>query len=114
MRNRNQYTADFGLRLTAAIQLRGNVDLTRDNHTRYLNQDYSVSWLLSRKLTTAAAVNLSDYENGNDSRSERYSGQVEYAFSGRTVLTGSYSRSDLTSAGGGKNQSVHVGLRTGL
>lgn len=114
VRNRNQYTADFGLRLTAAIQLRGNVDLTRDNHTRYLNQDYSVSWLLSRKLTTAAAVNLSDYENGNDSRSERYSGQVEYAFSGRTVLTGSYSRSDLTSAGGGKNQSVHVGLRTGL
>ncbi len=114
LRVKNQYSFTFGYRVTENIQLRGDWGLMNDDKTRYVSHNYSFGWLMSRKVSAGAAIAISDYENGVDSHSESYSAQVEYSFSGRTVLTGSYSENDLTSAGGGSNRSVRVGIRTGL
>ncbi len=114
LRSKNQYSVTFGYRVTENIHLRGDWGFTKDDKTRYISHNYSFSWLMSRKISAGAAIALSDYENGVDTYSESYSAQVEYSFSNRTVITGSYSENDLTSAGGGSNRSVRVGIRTGL
>jgi hypothetical protein len=79
-----------------------------------VTQDYSLSWMISPKLSTGASIYLSEFQNSLNSRSERYSAQLEYSISRRTVVTGSYSENDLTSAGGGSNRSIRVGMRTGI
>ncbi|MGB5139522.1 MAG: hypothetical protein WBP29_13400, partial [Candidatus Zixiibacteriota bacterium] len=114
LRVKNQYDLTVGYLVTDNIQVRGNVNLTKDDRTQYVSQDYSFSWQVSKKLSAGAAISLSDYENGVDSRSEHYSAQLEYSLTGRTVLSGSYSENDLESAGGNSNRSVRVGIRTGL
>ncbi len=113
-RIKNQYSLGFGLDVSQNISVRGNVSLINDGRTRSVTQDYSLGWLISPKLVAGASVNLSEFQNSTSSRGERYSAQVEYSLSRRTVLSGSYSENDLTSAGGGSNRSVRVGMRTGI
>ncbi len=113
-RSKNQYNMTFGYAVTDNIQMRGDWGLTNDDKTRYVSHSYSFSWLMSKRITAGAAISISDYENGVDTHSESYSAQLEYSFSTRTVVTGSYSENDLASAGGGSNRSVRIGIRTGL
>jgi hypothetical protein len=113
-RIKNQYLGDLGWALTRAIQLRASVDYTEDDRTRYFSQDYSITWTISSKLTSGAALNISDYQNGVDNRSERLSAQVEYLLSQRTALSAGFGETDFTRSGGGLTRSFRVGLRTGL
>lgn len=113
-RSKNQYDFSFGYLVTSSIQTRGNLNLTKDGQTRYFNQDYSISWVLSPKISTSGTVSITEYQNGTSSRSERYSAQVEYSLSRRTFLSGSYSENDLPASSGISGRSVRVGLRTGL
>ncbi len=113
-RVRDQYLGDIGWALTRAIHLRASADYTKDDRTRYLSQDYSISWTISSKLTSGAALNISDYQNGVDSHSKRLSAQVEYLLSQRTALSAGFGETDFTRSGGRLTRSFRVGLRTGL
>ncbi len=113
-RIKNQYLGDVGWALTPAFQLRASVDYTEDDRTRYLSQDYSITWSVSSKLTSGAALNISDYQNGADNHSKRLSAQVEYLLSQRTALSAGFGETDFTRSGGRLTRSFRVGLRTGL
>lgn len=113
-RRKDQYDFYFGYAITANISTRGSLNLTKDGSTRYVSHDFSINWALSPKLSTSGTVSITEYTNGPSTRSERYSAQVEYSFSRRTFLSGSYSENDLPASAGSSGRSVRVGIRTGL
>ena len=109
---RDNLNARFNYRLTLSISLQGGIAYGRDQDHENVDQDYSLSWMLTDRLSASANAHFQHTDGSEQSR--QFGTQSSYRISNRTNVFASYSFSDYGELTTGEIVSFQIGLNTGF
>ncbi|HEX7342828.1 MAG TPA: hypothetical protein VF398_01095 [bacterium] len=109
---RDNLNGRFNYRLTWSISLQGGISYARDQGYESVDQDYSLSWILTDRLSASANAHLQDADGTEQTR--QYGAQSSYRLSNRTDVFASYSFSDFGETQNGEIVTFQMGLNTGF
>jgi len=109
---RDNLNARFNYRLTLSLSLQGGAAYSRDQGHQNVDQDYSLSWMLTDRLSASANAHLQHADGIEQAR--QYGAQSSYRISNRTDVFASYSFSDYGELTSGEIISFQIGLNTGF
>lgn len=109
--NRDQYNVNVSVRPVRKIYVRSRVSWTRGLND-YLTEMITIGWTISRSLTINSSYRVS--YDGDDYKSERLSGGMNFKLNSRTSIHAGYNRNDLSRAGATDTEMISAGFRMRL